>query len=1410
MSGQAKTLEVKTNGRAGAMSRPSRAPPVRPRLQPGLIQRAAALGKRDDAFEREADRIAARVANRTGPPEAVAAMAPAGTVQRLSETDNEGERPGEYLVQPAREGGVTDDPPPRVGFFRRLFSLRLGGRALPDPVRSEMEGQIGEPFDEVRIHEGPQAHELTQEIGARAFTVGSDIVFSDGAFQPGTRSGRHLIAHELTHVIQQRGPRTGGAVAQAAPAGVQRDVSDYIPDIPSPSSVAMGLIRDYAPRLAPIIEQGPLNWLKEQLGGVFKGVIDKVKALDPGKHVDTLIETFGAMVTTASEIITALISGDCGPMMNALGRMKAAVLEVAGKAWDKIKEFFEPIGAFFSDLWESISTAGSAVIDWIKEFAGDIWETIEDIGTYIWDKTEKIREYGLGAWDWVSEKLFGPADASAGSDKQGIVGWFSDKAMEAWDWVKAQTRPVWEPVNEAIETVNSLIPPDFVAELGEKMTSFADDVESTTDELDQGNSVAENREALNGILPSLDEIITTVRGVIEGAGEFLATAITTVSSKVTSFMTKLRGNDVVSFLANTLSWLETAIEDVSGWASDKVGKLFEWYLKAFDFLSPFVKKLIEIVGKVVDIALDVMKLPLMLVTEAWKLIPECIRDPVKEFVIETVLGQIPVFNQLLKLGNLWAKVQETALQILRSIFVDGDIAKAAWTFFRDMLALIGLPARLVVGILAKAARAYGLILKNPIGFLINLLKAMKEGFTLFFDNILTHLLNGVVGWLTGAVSAAGLKFPTELTFKAVLEFVLSILDITVERVLQRLEKKIGKDKVDKIRNALKFAEGVWEFVRVIIDEGITGLWRFIQEKLSNLWSMVLQSTIGWIVEKIITEATIKILSFLDPSGIMAVINSCIAIYRAIETFVEQLKAMLEIVSRVLDGIVGIAQGAIEAAAGFLERAMADSLPVAIAFLADQVGLGDLSDRIREFVEGVRELVDSAIDWLIDKAIKLGQGFLNLVESGIDMAKAGVAALKEWWRARTEFRSSSGQSHSLYIQGQGASAKVILKSDPVTYSQWIADPSAFTLDTQTKNKAYKDAVAKSAELDAAIAEAARTPASNTPEAGSATQDDNGPKIQGLLNQLGELTAVFMPDSAKKDEDSSPPIYGGIHNSKYGTSVTVQRLTHKVPTTGSAASGTGTRWTDLAGRAYKKNSSGSYYVRGHLLNEQLGGPGARWENLTILTQDANNLSRDSHEKKFEKQVKDAVLVQNAAVPNQQPKAVNFVCTVNYGREDRSTQADRFLKRKTKAVDDNDLSIAESNAVATIIRAEKDVPFSMDCSAHELDDNGRPARQLITYRVPNTIETEDTDYHIKLDAPLPELEINNATADQLSLVYGIGEKTIDNFIKARTARLSRPTPVRITTEDILTNLTHNDRKVFSSTQIKKLNETYKVSYR
>ncbi|WP_227992857.1 DUF4157 domain-containing protein [Pseudactinotalea sp. HY160] len=84
------------------------------------------------------------------------------------------------------------------------------GSPLEAGTRAEMETRMGHDFSDVRVHTGGAADASARSVQAHAYTVGSDIVFSAGHYQPGSDSGRHLLAHELTHVVQQRsGPVSG-------------------------------------------------------------------------------------------------------------------------------------------------------------------------------------------------------------------------------------------------------------------------------------------------------------------------------------------------------------------------------------------------------------------------------------------------------------------------------------------------------------------------------------------------------------------------------------------------------------------------------------------------------------------------------------------------------------------------------------------------------------------------------------------------------------------------------------------------------------------------------------------------------------------------------------------------------------------------------------------------------------------------------------------------------------------------------------------------------------------------------------------------------------------------------------------------------------------------------------------------
>jgi len=131
-------------------------------------------------------------------------------LQRQPEEEEE-----EELLQTAAEhsgSGHQAAAAPR-NFESRLKSMHGCGEALPSRTRGFMESRMGSDFGHVRVHQGAQAHALNREISARAFTLGSDIFFGAGQYQPESEKGRHLLAHELTHVLQQGGARSnaGGA-----------------------------------------------------------------------------------------------------------------------------------------------------------------------------------------------------------------------------------------------------------------------------------------------------------------------------------------------------------------------------------------------------------------------------------------------------------------------------------------------------------------------------------------------------------------------------------------------------------------------------------------------------------------------------------------------------------------------------------------------------------------------------------------------------------------------------------------------------------------------------------------------------------------------------------------------------------------------------------------------------------------------------------------------------------------------------------------------------------------------------------------------------------------------------------------------------------------------------------------------
>ncbi len=150
---------------------------VQPRLE---------VSSPDDPAEREAERVAERVVRMDDPGE----DGERDEMGRDTDTRRSRvERSGEELSEEA-ESTVRN-------------AVKSGGKPLPADRRSTLEAKMGADFSDVRVHTGPDADEAARSIHAEAFTVGTDIAFAKGNYAPESTAGRELLAHELTHVVQQ-------------------------------------------------------------------------------------------------------------------------------------------------------------------------------------------------------------------------------------------------------------------------------------------------------------------------------------------------------------------------------------------------------------------------------------------------------------------------------------------------------------------------------------------------------------------------------------------------------------------------------------------------------------------------------------------------------------------------------------------------------------------------------------------------------------------------------------------------------------------------------------------------------------------------------------------------------------------------------------------------------------------------------------------------------------------------------------------------------------------------------------------------------------------------------------------------------------------------------------------------------
>lgn len=602
-----------------------------------------------------------------------------------------------------------------------VAAIRHGGR--PVAHRRLFENWIGHDFSNVRVHTDNRAEKVARRLGAKAFTVGQDIYFGAGRYAPETSEGVRLIAHELTHVVQQGadagamaadGGASAGDPSHAAAGGVHSssaapqlqtglldDAADlwdrsteYVTETArgvgsavvggaeaiggavasgaravvdtavdayeSVRDLVIGYLEEYAPGLLAFLRGDIVGEIKRR---IFEGLDTLFNGFGQRIRREGLVpalrSAFGGLTGTAAQIAVDLAHGNCSSLFDAVQTIAAFGERLMGPAFDEIRALLSEAGEFLGGLWNDF---GAPAVEILSDLAGSAWEWISSQAQWLWDQTADIRGWIAGAWQEFKD-IFNLAWDGAGD----VLSWLRNKAQEAWDAVKEELGPYLLPLQIAAGVFALFTPLGPIVAIGVGGPLLWQGISWLRENWDDIGIIVRARELLHQqILPAVQAGLQWFQGVLQSGADWLAGIMARISAAVTGLLASIGALPVLRRLFEAVSRLADRVMEAVRWFLDElVVLLCDLKQLAIDFLT-FIRPIAVLVGAILIFPVNPFILPIVLTGWAWRSAPDCVKPPIIDFFIDCAIAVVRAMPDFANFGDAWPRAKTVIVQSLET------------------------------------------------------------------------------------------------------------------------------------------------------------------------------------------------------------------------------------------------------------------------------------------------------------------------------------------------------------------------------------------------------------------------------------------------------------------------------------------------------------------------------------------------------------------------------------------------------------------------------------------------------------------------------------------------------------------------------------------------------------------------
>jgi hypothetical protein len=606
-----------------------------------------------------------------------------------------------------------------------LIPAESPGEPLDEQTRLFMESRFKRDLRDVRVHRDVQSAESANALDADAYTTGRDIYFAPGKYDPAMQEGRHLIAHEIAHTVQQgqgaasdttamasRGIVIGAAddpleaeaeraadeVAGSGERGVplsadaQRPIRrswigsaweatggrvvSYVGEkvegaIEAVEDWVIEKIEEYAPGLLTLLRGGVVEYVKERITSALDGKFGEVTTrVQKDGFLGAAAGTFGELTTGLGKAASGLAASACESFAHVAEVVTNFAKSVAGPLFDGVKTVAGWVGRFFSFLWNDIV---GPVWEGIKSIAGTVWKWIEDKAKWIWDKTAFIRQTIGRAWNWI-KRQFGVAWESG----TGVLDWLKEKAKAAWDWIYEFTKPIHGPLKIIGGVLLLLSPFGPIIAIWKGAPVLWDALTWLYSQWKKTDFIVVARKALTEhILPAVVSGTQAAAGFLETAANWIVEKVDSINAALDGLLDALGVTSLLALAKRAVQFVADAFRKFASWAKNDFVKTLHEVKAVLLKIWSFVKPVLAFLLKLVIVVANPLLLPIVITGYLWQALPDCFKPPIIDFILDLLIAVVRSLPTFKILGEAWPPAKAKilgALTELRNSGVDEKIA----------------------------------------------------------------------------------------------------------------------------------------------------------------------------------------------------------------------------------------------------------------------------------------------------------------------------------------------------------------------------------------------------------------------------------------------------------------------------------------------------------------------------------------------------------------------------------------------------------------------------------------------------------------------------------------------------------------------------------------------------------------